>query len=268
MEGTQIPIWQDVPLAVGNEPEDIPDLTVYRPAKPNGASFIICPGGGYMQLVAHEKMPVVQWMVERGVTAFLLKYRLRPRYTFPAPLLDASESVRLVRAQAQEFGVDPQRIGMIGFSAGGHLAAQTGTTFDSLRLNEVSRFRTTSSRPNLLVLVYPVIDMVSAIAHSGSALMVGEHPTTDKLKKASPYLQVTDKTPPTFLVHSTLDDRVSSEHSMFFAWALRRHGVPHEMHLYERGGHGFGSSPMAPNDDVLATWLVHLDAWLKGKGYC
>jgi acetyl esterase/lipase len=264
---TAIPIWNKVPLAAGTEPDDIPDLTVYRPAKPSRASFIICPGGGYTQLVAHEKLPVVQWMVERGITAFLLKYRVRPRYQFPAPLLDAAESVRLVRAQAQELAIDPGRIGMIGFSAGGHLAAQTGTTCDTPSLNKVSRFPGVSSRPDLLVLVYPVIDMVSVLAHSGSALMAGDRPTPEQLERISPHLHVSAQTPPTFLVHSTLDDRVSSEHSMLFASALRRHGVAHEMHLYERGGHGFGSSPMAPKDDVLATWLGHLEAWLRGKGF-
>jgi acetyl esterase/lipase len=264
----RLPIWQDVPFGLGHEPEDIPDLTVYRPSKPTGASFIICPGGGYTQLVAHEKDPVVLWMIERGITAFRLKYRLRPRYDFPAPMLDAAESVRLVRARAQELGVDPGRIGMIGFSAGGHLAAHTGARFDSRALNKVSRFRTTSSRPDLLVLIYPVIDMVGAYALTRSAQMTGEQPTLAQLKGVSPHLHVTEKTPPAFLVHSTLDDRVSSEHSMLFAMALRRHGVAHEVHLYERGGHGFGGSPMAPKDEILATWLVHLEAWLKGKGYC
>ena len=264
---TTIPVWKQVPLAVGNEPDDIPDLTIYRPSQPSGAAFIVCPGGGYTQLVAHEKEPVVQWLVERGITAFLLKYRVRPRYHFPAPFLDAAESVRLVRSRAADFGIDPGRIGMIGFSAGGHLTAQTGTNFDTPALNKVSRFPATSSRPDLLVLVYPVIDMVSVLAHKGSAMMTGDEPTPAQLKKVSPHLHVTEKTPPTFLVHSTLDERVSSEHSMLFASALRRHAVAHEMHLYERGGHGFGSSPMAPKDDVLATWLVHLEAWLRGKGF-
>lgn len=264
---TTIPIWQNVPLAAGTEPDDIPDVTVCRPANPNGAAFVICPGGGYTQLVAHEKEPVVQWMVERGITAFLLKYRVRPRYHFPAPLLDAAESVRLVRARAAELGVDGDRIGMIGFSAGGHLTAYTGTAFDTPALNKVSRFPAVSSRPDAIVLVYPVIDMASVLAHKGSALMAGDEPTAAQLKKISPHLLVTGHTPPAFLVHSTLDERVSSAHSMLFAQALSRHGIPHEMHLYERGGHGFGSSPMAPKDEILATWLGHLEAWLRGKGF-
>lgn len=268
MQTTTIPIWPQVPLAQGSGPDDTPDLTIYTPAKPTGAAVIICPGGGYHNRVAHEKEPVAQWLTEHGITAFLLGYRVGPRYHHPAPWLDAAESVRLVRARSQEFGVDPHRIGIIGFSAGGHLAAHTGAIFDTPELDHYSSFRAISSRPDLIVLVYPVIMMSGPLASLGSRTnLLGENPDPALMDMLTIDKQVTAQTPPAFLVHAVDDDRVPCQHSMNLALALRAHGITMEMHLYEHGGHGFGSSPMAPKDPVLATWLDHLAAWLRGKGF-
>jgi acetyl esterase/lipase len=264
-----VPVWSKIPLAQGSGPDDIPDLTIYRPEKATGAALVICPGGGYIEKVAHEKEPVARWLVARGITAFLLSYRVGPRYHHPAPWLDAAESIRLVRARSQEFGIDPQRIGIIGFSAGGHLGAHVSVTFDTPRLDEVSEWPTISSRPDLAVLVYPVIDYTGPYAPSSRGQrLLGPNASDDLLAEVSLSRHVSSQTPPAFLVHSTLDTMVLCQHSMAFAQALRDHDVPVELHLYERGGHGFGGSPMAPEDPVLATWLDHLEAWLRVRGFC
>jgi acetyl esterase/lipase len=263
-----IKVWSHVPLAQGDGPEDTPDITVYRPEKPSGAAFIICPGGGWVQKVAHEKEPVARWLAQRGITAFLLSYRVGPRYHHPAPWLDAAESIRLVRARSRELGVDPQRIGIMGFSAGGHLAAHTAVAFDTPELNKVSGFRGVSSRPDLMVLVYPVIGFGGPYERLETfARLLGDHPTRAQVDSVTLDKHASAKTPPAFIVHSTLDTRVPCEHSLVFAMVLRKYGVPLEMHLYERGEHGFGSSPMAPKDPVLATWLTHLEAWLANRGF-
>jgi acetyl esterase/lipase len=264
-----IPVWSAVPLAQGEGPDDTPDLTIYQPEKQTGAAVIICPGGGWTQKVAHEKEPVARWLAARGITAFLLSYRVGPRYYHPVPWLDAAESIRLVRARSQELNIDPRRIGVMGFSAGGHLAAHVSVTFDTPQLDEVSGFRAVSSRPDLTVLVYPVIDMSGPYAHPGMAeRLLGENPSAAQIEEVSLSRHVAAQTPPAFLMHSTLDSRVPCQQSMVYAQALRDHGVPVELHLYERGEHGFGASPMAPKDPVLATWLDHLDSWLRIRGFC
>ena len=268
MQTTTIPIWPQVPLALGNGPDDIPDLTIYTPEHPTGAAVIVCPGGGYAAKVAHEKEPVAQWLTEQGITACLLSYRVGPRYHHPAPWLDAAESIRLVRARSQEFAIDPRRIGVIGFSAGGHLAAHIGVSLDTPELDRYSSFRATSSRPDLMILVYPVVVLSGPLASVKSAAnLLGDNPDPVLLDKLSIDRQVTAQTPPAFIVHAVDDENVPCQHSMNLALALRTQGITLEMHLYEHGGHGFGGSPMAPRDPVLATWLDHLAAWLRGKGF-
>ena len=254
------------PEAVGNEPVDIPTLTPYLPSKEKatGAAIIVCPGGGYQHLADHEGRPVAEWLNSIGITAFVLKYRLGPRYHHPAPLQDAARAIRTVRARAAEWNVDPERIGILGFSAGGHLASTAGTHFDSGKPDAPDLIERVSSRPNLMILIYPVITMKQQ-THAGSKNnLLGPNPPPDLVTLLSNEEQVTKETPPAFLVHTSTDTSVPVENSLMFAMALRKAGVPFEFHLYERGPHGFG---LGLKDPVLATWPGRCADWLRVHGF-
>lgn len=261
------PLWPEgAPGAVGKEPADIPTLTPYFPApgKANGAAMIICPGGGYSHLADHEGRPVAEWLNTQGITAFVLKYRLGPRYSHPAPLQDAARAVRTVRARAAEWHLDPNRIGILGFSAGGHVASTIGTHFDTGKPDDADVIERVSSRPDLMVLVYPVITM-REFTHAGSKrMLLGESPTPEMTALLSNDEQVTKDTPPAFLVHTADDAGVSVENSLRFAQAMRRAKVPVELHVYEHGPHGFG---LGTKDPVLATWPQRCSEWLKIHGF-
>ena len=264
---TPIVLWPDgAPGAAGQAPTDIPTLTPFLPAKDKatGGAIIVCPGGGYSHLANHEGAPVAEWLNSIGVTAFVLKYRLGPTYHHPAPLQDAQRAIRTVRARAKEWGLDPQRIGILGFSAGGHLAATAGTHFAEGQTNAADPIERVSSRPNLLVLIYPVITM-GPLGHAGSKLnLLGKEPSAELVQLLSNEEQVTKETPPTFLVHTMTDAGVPVENSMAFAAALRKAGVPFEFHLYEQGKHGFG---LAPTDPVLSSWPGRCADWLRLHGF-
>lgn len=258
-----IVLWPNgAPGALGQEPLDVPTITPYLPAKEKatGAAIIICPGGGYARLADHEGKPVAEWLNSVGVTAFVLKYRHTARYPHPAPLQDAARAIRTVRARASEWSVDPKRIGMLGFSAGGHLASTAGTHFDTGNAVANDPIERVSSRPDLLVLIYPVITM-RELTHAGSKRnLLGANPDESLVTQLSNDEQVTAETPPTFLVHTVADAGVPVENSLRFAAALRRAGVPFELHLYEQGPHGFG---LGVKDPILATWPDRLAAWLS-----
>ena len=261
---TPIILWPEggAPGAVGKEPVDIPTLTPYLPPKEkmSGAAIIICPGGGYTHLADHEGRPVAEWLNSLGITAFVLKYRLGPRYHHPAPMQDAARAIRTVRARSAEWGLDPQRIGILGFSAGGHLASTAGTHFDSGKPGAPDAIERVSSRPNLMVLIYPVITMRDK-THAGSKKnLLGVEPTPELVTLLSNEEQVTKETPPAFLVHTMTDAAVPVENSLLFASALRRAGVAVEFHLYERGPHGFG---LGGKDPILATWPDRCADWLR-----
>jgi acetyl esterase/lipase len=244
----------------------VPTLTPYLATKEKatGAAIIVCPGGGYGHLADHEGGPVAEWLNSVGVTAFVLKYRLGPTYHHPAPLQDAARAIRTVRARAKEWGLDPQRIGILGFSAGGHLAATAGTHFGGGQADASDPVERVSSRPDLLILIYPVITMRDA-THSGSRKnLLGEQPSAELVTLLSNEEQVTKETPPTFLVHTMTDAAVPVENSMMFAAALRKAGVPFEFHLYERGPHGFG---LGTKDPILATWPARCADWLRIHGF-
>jgi len=262
-----IVLWPaGAPGAVGNEAADIPTLTPYLPPreKATGAAIVVCPGGGYDHLAEHEGGPVAEWLNSLGIAAFVLKYRLGPRYHHPAPLQDAARAIRLVRSRAAEWQIDPQRIGILGFSAGGHLASTIATHFDGGRPGDADVIERVSSRPDLLILIYPVITMKEK-AHAGSKLkLLGENPSPELVAQLSNEEHVTRETPPTFLVHAMSDPGVPVENSLMFAGALRRAGVPREIHLYERGGHGFG---LAKDDPVLSTWPDRCVTWLRLHGF-
>ena len=258
------------PGALGREPLDVPTLTPYLPpkGKATGAAVIVCPGGGYSRLADHEGGPVAEWLNTVGVTAFVLKYRHTARYPHPAPLQDAARAIRTVRARAAEWGLDPARVGILGFSAGGHLASTAGTHFDAGNHESPDPVERVSSRPSLMILVYPVVTMREK-THAGSKKnLLGADPKPELVRLLSNEEQVTKETPPAFVVHTVNDAGVPVENSLMFVEALRRAGVPFELHLYERGPHGFGLGNRGGTPDpVLSTWPAHAAAWLRLRNF-
>jgi acetyl esterase/lipase len=261
-----LPLWEgDAPGALGSADEDRPTLTVYLPDSPGGTGVVVLPGGGYRHLAFdHEGHQVARWLNTLGIAAFVLKYRLGPTYRHPAPLLDAQRALRTVRARADEWGVDPSRIGILGFSAGGHLTTTTGTRFDDGIADDPDPVQRVSSRPDFMIPIYPVVSLFDPVAHAGSRVhLLGEEPDQKLVESLSNHLQVTAETPPTFLVHTTDDAAVPVENSLLFYASLRQAGVPVEMHLFETGRHGFG---LAPDDPVLSAWPKLCEAWLRARG--
>ncbi len=268
MEGDRLLLWPDgAPGRKGEEEEDRPSLAVYRPPaeRATGAAVVVCPGGGYGFLaVDHEGQQVAAWLNGLGITAFVLRYRIAPRYGHPAPLQDARRAMRTVRARAGEWDLDPGRIGIWGFSAGGHLAATAGTQFDTGNPRAEDRIECASCRPDFLILAYPVISFTEECAHVGSRRnLLGDAPTPELVEQMSAERQVTAETPLTFLFHTDEDEGVPPENSVLFYLALRRAGIPVELHVYERGPHGVG---LAPSDPVLSSWGDRLADWLRTRG--
>lgn len=256
-------LWPDGALP----PEELSTLTP-TPAAPrntSGAAFIICPGGGYGHLADHEGGPVAAWLAGLGIAAFVLRYRLGPRHIHPAMLDDAARAVRTIRAHANEWGLNPARIGILGFSAGGHLASTLATHWDNGDPHAPDPLQRVSSRPDAAVLVYPVITLQEPHTHAGSREnLLGPNPQQALLNLLSNETQVTPETPPTFLMHTADDAAVPCENSLLFALALRRAGVPCELHLYEHGAHGVG---LGGDDLVLSTWPARCADWLRGRGF-
>ena len=259
-------LWPNgAPGAVGQQPEDIPTLTPFFPKeKATGSAVVVCPGGGYSHLADHEGRPVAEWLNSLGITAFVLKYRLGPRYHHPAPMQDVARALRIVRSRAAEWKLDPKRIGVLGFSAGGHVASTAGTHYDAGNPDAMDPVERVSSRPDAMVLIYPVITMRD-FTHAGSKrLLLGENPPPELVALMSNEGQVTKDTPPTFLVHTANDSVVPVENSLRFADELRKSGVPFELHVYQRGRHGFG---LGGNDPVLMSWPGRCAAWLALQGF-
>lgn len=262
-------LWPEgAPGAKGSEPVDKPKITVYRaPAdKANGAAVVVCPGGGYVVVAAdHEGRQVAEWLNGLGVTAFVLQYRLGPRYQHPAPLRDAQRAIRIVRARATEWGVDPARVGILGFSAGGHLASTAATHFDEGQPDAVDPIERKGSRPDFLVLGYPVISLIHPSVHKGSRdNLLGKDPDPKLLESLSNETQVTARTPPTFIFHTNEDTAVPAEHALLFYEALRKANVPAEMHIFAKGPHGVG---LAPKDPALSLWPRLCAAWMDTMGF-
>lgn len=265
---TPIVLWPDgAPNALGKEAVDIPTLTPFLAPKETatGASVVVCPGGGYSHLSdVKEGSDVAKWLNSLGISAFVLKYRLGMRYHQPNQLLDAARALRTVRARAGEWNLDAKRIGILGFSAGGHLASTLATHFDAGNPDAKDPIDRVGSRPDLVILIYPVITM-GEFTHKGSKTnLLGENPTAELVQKYSNELQVTKETPPAFLVHTMNDPAVPVENSLMFVAALRKAGVSFEFHLYEQGPHGFG---LAPANPVLASWTARCADWLGLHGF-
>lgn len=261
------PLWPDgAPSAKGTNESDVPTLTPYLPAaaKATGAAVVICPGGGYgMLAMDHEGHDVARWLNSLGVAGFVLRYRHAP-YRHPVPLQDAQRALRAVRHRAKEWGVDPHRVGILGFSAGGHLASTAATHFDAGNRDATDPVERQSSRPDFAVLVYPVISFTTPYLHRGSRdNLLGKDADPKWVEDLSNEKQVTPRTPPTFLMHTNEDRGVVPENSVLFYLALRKAGVPAELHIYEKGKHGVG---LAPKDAVLSTWTERCADWMRGRG--
>ena len=252
------------PGALGSEDRDKPSITIRLadPAKANGTAVIVCPGGGYGNLAMdHEGAQVAAWLNNLGVSSFILKYRLGPVYHHPAPLQDAQRAIRTARARAKEFDIDPNRIGVWGFSAGGHLASTTGTHFDDGQSSASDPIDRVSSRPDFMILAYPVISLTTEYVHKGSRKnLLGDPYDSALAEQLSNEKHVTSRTPPTFLFHTDDDAGVPVENSVLFFLALKKAKVPAEMHIYQKGKHGVG---LAQSDPVLSTWPDRLKDWLQ-----
>lgn len=261
---TPVLLWPGgAPGALGEREEDRPALTPFpAPAdRATGAAIVVLPGGGYGGLARHEGPAYAEWLNSLGVHAFVLKYRLGSHgYRHPRMLEDAARALRLVRARAAEWGVDPARVGIMGSSAGGHLASTLLTHFDAGRPDAADAVDRQSSRPDLGVLCYPVISL-GEFTHQGSKKnLLGENPPEELVRLLSNELQVTQDTPPTFLWHTVEDQAVPVENSLLFAAALRKAGVPFDLHVYEKGRHGIGLAGGHP-------WTKDLEFWLRQRGW-
>jgi acetyl esterase/lipase len=267
-EPHSFPLWEhNVPGALGNRDEDNPTLTLYPSVNPrsSGTAVIVAPGGGYVLLaINHEGRQVANWLNSLGVTAFVLKYRLGPKYHHPVELGDAQRAVRLVRFRAKEFGIRPDRIGMMGFSAGGHLASTVGTHFDTGNPAVPDPIDRVSCRPDFLILAYPVISFIAPYSQSKSAEhLLGKNPDPKLLEELSNDLHVTPETPPSFLFSTSTDKVVSPQNSVAFYLALHKAGVPAEIHIFEKGPHGVG---LDLADPVLGQWPTLLANWMRERG--
>jgi acetyl esterase/lipase len=218
-----------------------------------------------MLAVDHEGRQVAEWLNARGVAAFVLRYRLGPRYHHPIELGDAQRALRFVRFHAADYGIASDRIGIWGFSAGGHLASTAGTHFDAGNANAAELIDRLSSRPDFMILAYPVISFTTPYTHRGSLRnLLGDNPDPKLVASLSNETQVTPETPPAFLFHTSTDSGVPAENSVLFYLALRKAGVPAEMHIYERGDHGVG---LALFDPILSSWPRRLEAWMRLHGW-
>ncbi|MDX1982606.1 MAG: alpha/beta hydrolase [Bryobacteraceae bacterium] len=261
-------LWPSgAPGAAGDTDADKPSLTHYLPAqgKGNGTAVVVCPGGGYGALAMdHEGRQIAEWLNSHGIAAFILKYRLGPRYRHPAMIQDAHRAIRMVRARAAELGVEAGRIGIWGFSAGGHLASTAATRFEEGNASAADPFDRVSTRPDFAILAYPVISFTTEYVHKGSRRnLLGDNPDETLVRELSNELRVTARTPPTFLFHTNDDTGVPPENSVLFYLALRKAGVPAEMHIFEPGRHGVG---LAQKDPVLSHWPARLADWFRTRG--
>lgn len=261
-----IPLWPNsAPGARGTNDQDTPTITPYpaNPARAGGAAIVIFPGGGYGGLAAHEGKGYADWLTTNGVACFVVKYRLGSHgYRHPSMLQDAARAVRLVRSRAAEWNIDPKRVGIIGSSAGGHLVTTLATHFDGGKADDTDPIERQSSRPDLAILCYPVISM-GPNTHQGSKNnLLGKDPDPELVKSLSNETQVTKDTPPCFVWHTWEDKAVKVENSLEFAAALQRAGVPFDLHVYQKGGHGMGLGKNEPHP-----WANDCLHWLRAQKF-
>ena len=265
---TPQPLWPaGAPMAQGTADVDVPTIAVYLPkANPTRTAVVIAPGGGYVHLsMQKEGEDIALWLNARGAAGIVLKYRLGPRYHHPVELGDAKRALRTVRSEAAKLGVAPDHIGIWGFSAGGHLAATTGTMFDSGDPSAADPIDKQSSRPDFMILAYPVITMDERYAYTGlRPNLLGANPDPALVNALSPELHVTADTPPAFLFATTDDKTVPVMNSVLMYSALVQAKVSAEMHLYQHGAHGAGLAQSLPD---LKSWPDLLATWMRAKGF-
>ncbi|MBC7784063.1 MAG: alpha/beta hydrolase [Burkholderiales bacterium] len=247
-----LPLWPEgVPGKLGDGTEDNPWLELYRAPNATGAAVLICPGGGYTRRAQHEAEPVAWWLNTLGITGIVVHYRVAP-YRHPEPLNDLTRAMRITRSNAAKWEIDPGRVGVLGFSAGGHLAATLSTKYDG------------QTRPDFSILLYAVITLHPPSAHTGSRNNLLRDPSDpDLINLLSHERHVNLQTPPTFMFHTADDPAVPIENALIYAQALRAHGVPFELHAFEHGRHGVG---LAQDDPVLGMWPTLCANWLRARG--
>ena len=266
----EMPLWPTgAPGALGKKMRDIPTITPFPSAAKNnsGSAIVICPGGGYGGLASHEGSTYAQFLQQHGINAFVLKYRLGSAgFRHPIMLGDAARAIRTVRTNAKKWNIDPEKIGIMGSSAGGHLASTMITHFDKGNPNASDPVDRASSRPNVGILCYPVITM-GEFTHQGSKRnLLGKNPSKELTDLLSSEKQVRKDTPPTFVWHTAEDRPVPVENSMLFASALRKAAVPFALHIYQKGRHGIGLADKPPFKNVHP-WANDLVFWLKEQGF-
>ena len=261
-----LPLWPEgAPGALGVKDGDQPTLTAFLPVKEvaTGAALVICPGGGYEILAEHEGEGYAQWLAKHGIAGIVLKYRLgSDGYRHPAMLDDAARAVRMTRAKAADWGIDPRRVGIMGSSAGGHLASTLLTRFDPGQPDAADPVERISSRPDLGILCYPVITMGSNTHEDSKSALLGGQPAAEWVERLSNEKQVRHDTPPCFIWHTWEDDSVKVENALDFAVALRQAGVPFDLHIYQKGAHGMGLGGDPPHP-----WAADCLYWLKQLGF-
>jgi acetyl esterase/lipase len=267
-DGQVISLWSgSAPGAQGSEDADVPTITVFLPRtmRDGTPAVVVCPGGGYQNLASnHEGRQVANFVNSLGVAAFVLKYRLGPKYHHPVELGDAQRAIRTLRSHASDWRLDASRIGIMGFSAGGHLAMTASTWSDAGNPQAADVVDRAGSRPDFAVLGYPVISMTAEWTHKGSQRnLLGETPDPDLAKRLSGENAVTPNTPPTFIFQTNEDTTVPAENAVHYYLALRKAGVPAELHVFEKGAHGVG---LANDIPALAPWSSLLATWLRGRG--
>lgn len=260
---TPIPIWpQGAPGALGTTEKDSPTLTPYLPDNPSGAAMLIIPGGGYGRIYEGQAEPFALWLNEQGIAAFVLRYRLGTSgYRYPSQLQDALEAMRQIREQAAKWKIDPHRIGAMGFSAGGHLLTTLLNRPEDGEVLGADTQGRASPRPDIAIVCYPVISMIAKPHQNSLKNLIGDAPGEELLVKTSSERQVRPGLPPVFLWQTNEDKVVSVEHSLLYAAALREHGIPHELHIYQHGKHGTG---------LIGTehpWFGDLLFWLRAHGF-
>jgi acetyl esterase/lipase len=268
-EPQTVRLWEGpAPGAVGSADADVPTLTVYMPPNTTGpmAAVIIAPGGGYRTLSMNlEGRAPANFLNTLGVAAFVLKYRLGPTYHHPIELGDAQRAVRMVRARAAEWHIAPDRIGIMGFSAGGHLASTASTHFDAGNAAATDPIDRAGSRPDFTILGYPVVSMTEPWTHQGSkTMLLGANPDPALARSLSNETQVTRDTPPAFVFHTNADTVVPAENAVAYFLALRKAGVSAELHVFKDGPHGVG---LAMQDPALSEWPKTLANWLRASGF-
>lgn len=276
-EPKEIPLWgEKIPGPTSADSKNIPTLTIHLADKPNGTAVVVCPGGGYSgRATDHEGKQVAEWLNARGLHAFVLRYRtvnegkVTPPLQ-PGPMLDVQRAIRMVRANANDYNIDAKKIGVWGFSAGGHLASTAATHFDAGKADSDDRIDRVSCRPDFAILAYPVISMKEGVTHGGSRKnLLGDKPDPKLVEFYSNELQVTKETPPTFLFHTKEDKAVLIQNSELFLEALKKNGVEAELYAVEKGRHGVGlgiDPKWTGGEKAVAGWTEKLEAWMKKRG--